>query len=204
VAVSVTILLIALTCLLSWMAMHNARLMDRLILWPPAIQKQHQYDRLITHGFVHADLSHLLFNMITLYFFGRLIERFFAQYIGQVGFALFYLSALLVAILPTYLRHRNDARYRSLGASGAVSAVLFAFILLKPWSIIYVFIVPVPAIVYGVIYVGYSYWMDRRGSDNINHSAHLWGAGYGVLFSLLLEPRIAGAFVENLLHPSMG
>ena len=203
-AVSVTVLLIALTCLLSWMAMHNARLMDRLILWPPAIQKQHQYDRLITHGFVHADLSHLLFNMITLYFFGRLIERFFAQYIGQVGFALFYLSALLVAILPTYLRHRNDARYRSLGASGAVSAVLFAFILLQPWSIIYVFIVPVPAIVYGLIYVGYSYWMDRRGNDNINHSAHLWGAGYGVLFSLLLEPRIAGAFVDNLLHPSLG
>jgi len=203
-AVSVTVLLIALTCVLSWMAMHNARLMDRLILWPPAIRRQHQYDRLITHGFVHADLSHLLFNMITLYFFGRLIERFFAQYIGQIGFALFYLSALLVAILPTYLRHRNDARYRSLGASGAVSAVLFAFILLQPWSIIYVFIVPVPAIVYGLIYVGYSYWMDRRGNDNVNHSAHLWGAGYGVLFSLLLEPRIAGAFVENLLHPSLG
>jgi len=203
-AVSVTVLLIALTCVLSWMAMHNARLMDRLILWPPAIQKQHQYDRLITHGFVHADLSHLLFNMITLYFFGRLIERFFAQYIGQVGFALFYLSALLVAILPTYLRHRNDARYRSLGASGAVSAVLFAFILLQPWAMIYVFLLPVPAIVYGVIYVGYSYWMDRRGNDNINHSAHLWGAGYGVLFSLLLEPRIAGAFVDNLLHPSLG
>jgi membrane associated rhomboid family serine protease len=203
-AVSVTVLLIALTSILSWMAMHNARLMDRLILWPPAIRRQHQYDRLITHGFVHADLSHLLFNMITLYFFGRLIERFFAQYIGQIGFALFYLSALLVAILPTYLRHRNDARYRSLGASGAVSAVLFAFILLQPWSIIYVFIVPVPAIVYGLIYVGYSYWMDRRGNDNVNHSAHLWGAGYGVLFSLLLEPRIAGAFVENLLHPSLG
>jgi len=186
------------------MAMHNARLMDRLILWPPAIQRQHQYDRLITHGFVHADLQHLLFNMITLYFFGRLIERFFAQYIGLGGFALFYLSALLVAILPTYLRHRNDARYRSLGASGAVSAVLFAFILLQPWAMIYVFFLPVPAIVYGIIYVGYSFWMDRQGTDNVNHSAHLWGAGYGVLFSLLLEPRVAGAFLQNLLHPSLG
>jgi membrane associated rhomboid family serine protease len=69
---------------------------------------------------------------------------------------------------------------------------------------IYVFLLPVPAIVYGLVYVGYSYWMDRRGNDNINHSAHLWGAGYGVLFSLMLEPRIAGAFVENLLHPSLG
>jgi membrane associated rhomboid family serine protease len=200
---SVTVLLVVVTCLVSWRAMHDMRLMDRLILWPPAIQRQHQYDRLVTHGFVHADLQHLLFNMITLYFFGRMIEQAFAPYIGRVGFALFYFSALLVAILPTYLRHRDDPRYRSLGASGAVSAVLFAFILLSPWSMIYVFFLPVPAIVYGVLYVGYSLWMDRRGGDNVNHSAHLWGAGYGVLFTLLLEPRVAPAFVQALLHPSL-
>jgi membrane associated rhomboid family serine protease len=203
-AVSVTVLLIVLTCLLSWMAMHNARLMDRLILWPPAIRRQHQYDRLITHGFVHADLQHLLFNMITLYFFGRLIERFFAQYIGHVGFALFYLSALLVAILPTYLRHRNDARYRSLGASGAVSAVLFAFILLQPWSMIFVFFLPMPAIVYAVLYVGYSIWKDHHGGDNINHSAHLWGAAYGVMCTLLIDPDVLGSFMQQLAHPSFG
>jgi membrane associated rhomboid family serine protease len=201
--VSVTVLLIVVTCLVSWRAMHDMRLMDRLILWPPAIQRQHQYDRLLTHGFVHADLQHLLFNMITLYFFGRMIEQAFAPYIGRIGFGLFYLSALLVAILPTYLRHRDDARYRSLGASGAVSAVLFAFILIKPWALIFVFVVPVPAIIYGVLYVGYSLWMDRRGNDNINHSAHLWGAGYGVLFTLLLEPRVASAFVQLLLHPTL-
>ena len=125
-------------------------------------------------------------------------------YIGQVGFAAFYLSAILVAILPTYLRHRHDPRYRSLGASGAVSAVLFAFILVQPWSLIFVFFLPVPAIVYAVLYIGYSIWMDRQGTDNVNHSAHLWGAGYGVLFTLMMEPRVAGAFVERLLHPSFG
>ena len=201
---SVTIILIVATCLVSWMALHNPRLMDRLILWPPAISRRHQYDRLISHGFVHANLQHLLFNMITLYFFGRLIEQFFSQYIGQAGFALFYLSALLVAILPTWLRHRNDPSYRSLGASGAVSAVLFAFILLQPWSMIYVFFLPLPAIVYGVLYVGYSIWMDRRGHDNVNHSAHLWGAAYGVLFTLLLEPRVGPAFVQHLMQPSLG
>ncbi|HZV23053.1 MAG TPA: rhomboid family intramembrane serine protease, partial [Luteimonas sp.] len=157
----ITLLLIAVTVLVSWLAFNNARLMERLILWPPAIQRRHQYDRLVTHGFIHADFQHLLFNMITLYFFGRLIERFFSTYIGETGFLLFYLSALVVAILPTYLTHRNDAGYRSLGASGAVSAVLFAFILLQPWSMIYVFFLPLPAIVYGVLYVGYSIWMDR-------------------------------------------
>ena len=200
----ITLLLIAATVLVSWLAFNNPRLVDRLTLWPPAIQRQHQYDRLVTHGFIHADFQHLLFNMITLYFFGRLIERFFSAYIGEVGFLLFYLSALVVAILPTYMGHRNDAGYRSLGASGAVSAVLFAFILLQPWSMIYVFFLPLPAIVYGVLYVGYSIWMDRHGHDNVNHSAHLWGAAYGVLFTLLLEPRVGPAFLQGLLAPSFG
>ena len=200
----VTMMLIGITVLVSWLAFNNPRLMERLILWPPAIRRQHQYDRLITHGFVHGDFQHLLFNMITLYFFGRLIEQFFAEFIGHVGFALFYLSALLVAILPTYLRHIDDPRYRSLGASGAVSAILFAFILLQPWSLIYVFVVPVPAIVYGVAYVGYSIWMDRQGHGNVNHSAHLWGAGYGALFTLLMEPRVGPAFLERVLHPAFG
>jgi membrane associated rhomboid family serine protease len=200
----VTLLLIVVTAIVSWMALHNRRVMDRLILWPPAIRRHHQYDRLVTHGFVHADLSHLLFNMITLYFFGRLAEQFFVPYIGELGFALFYLSALVVAILPTYIRHRHDPSYRSLGASGAVSAVLYAFILLKPWSMIFVFFVPLPAILYGAMYVGYSIWMDRHGDDNVNHSAHLWGAGYGMLFTLLLEPRVWPAFLQELLHPSFG
>ena len=201
---SLTVILVAATVLVSWMAFNNPKLLDRLILWPPAIDRKKQYDRLLTHGFIHADFQHLLFNMITLYFFGRLIERFFAAYIGEVGFLLFYLSALVVAILPTYIGHRSDAGYRSLGASGAVSAVLFAFILLQPWSMIYVFFLPLPAIVYGVLYVGYSIWMDRQGRDNVNHSAHLWGAGYGVLFTLLLEPRVGPAFLQGLMQPSFG
>jgi membrane associated rhomboid family serine protease len=199
-----TLVLIGITVLVSWLAFNNMRLLERLILWPPAIRRRHQYDRLITHGFVHADFQHLLFNMITLYFFGRLIEQFFADYIGHVGFALFYLSALLVAILPTYLRHIDDPSYRSLGASGAVSAILFSFILLQPWAMIYVFVVPVPAILYGVLYVGYSIWMDRQGRGNVNHSAHLWGAGYGVLFTLVMEPRVGPAFLEHALHPALG
>lgn len=198
----ITLVLIAITVLVSWQAFGNPRLLERLILWPPAIDRKHQYDRLITHGFIHADWGHLLFNMITLFFFGGLIEKAFAPYIGPIGFALFYLSAILVAILPTYLRHRHDPNYRSLGASGAVSAVLFAFVLLSPWSLIFVFFVPLPAILYAVFYVGYSIWMDRRGGDNINHSAHLWGAGYGVLFTVMMEPRVIGSFLQRLASPS--
>ena len=198
----ITLVLIAITVLVSWQAWQRPRLLDRLMLWPPAIDRQRQYDRLVTHGFIHADWQHLLFNMITLFFFGRFAEQLVTQMIGPVGFVLFYLSAIVIAILPSYLRHRHDARYRSLGASGAVSAVLFAFILFNPWGLIFVFFLPVPAILYGVFYVGYSFWMDRQGTDNVNHSAHLSGAIYGVLFMLLMEPRIAGHFLSALMTPS--
>jgi membrane associated rhomboid family serine protease len=203
---SITLVLIVVTGLVSWMAFNNPKLLERLILWPPAIDRRKQYDRLVTHGFIHADFGHLLFNMITLYFFGSQIERLFLPYIGWIGFVLFYLSAIVVAILPTYLRHRHDAQYRSLGASGAVSAVLFAFILVDPWSKIYIFLIPIgiPAVLFGALYIGYSIWMDKRGGDNVNHSAHLWGAGYGVLFTLIMEPRVFGSFLQRLTDPSFG
>jgi membrane associated rhomboid family serine protease len=199
-----TFLLIGVTVLVSWQAFNNRVLLDRLILWPPAIDRNRQYDRLVTHGFIHADGQHLLFNMITLFFFGRAIEPVFVQKIGLVGFVAFYLSAIVIAILPTYMNHRHDSGYRSLGASGAVSAVLFSYILFAPWSLIYVFFLPVPAVLYAVAYIGYSIWMDRHGTDNVNHSAHLWGAAYGVMFTLLLEPDVFGHFMQRLMQPSFG
>jgi len=199
---AMTLVLIGVTVALSWYCFERPRLLDRLLLWPPAIDRKHQYDRFITHGFVHADWQHLLFNMVTLFFFGMQVERMLAPYIGAAGFVLFYLSAILVAMLPTYLRHRHDPDYRSLGASGAVSAVLFVFILAAPWSLIFVFFLPVPAIVYAVLYVGYSMWADRQGNDNINHSAHLAGAAYGVLFTVAMEPAVLSSFVAKLLSPS--
>ena len=198
-----TLIVIAATVLVSWQAFEKPALLERLILWPPAIERRKQYDRLLTHGFVHADWQHLLFNMITLFFFGRAVEPLFAQILGPAGFVLFYLSAVVVAILPTYLRHRHDPRYRSLGASGAVSAVLFASILLQPWMLIFIPI-PIPAVLYGIGYVGYSFWMDRNGGDNVNHSAHLSGAIYGVLFMLLMEPRVGAHFLNALMNPSFG
>ena len=198
-----TFILIGVTVLVSWLAFERPALLNRLILWPPAIERKKQYDRLLTHGFIHADWSHLLFNMITLYFFGRVIEREISALIGPVGFVLFYLSAIVIAILPTYLRHRHDPHYRSLGSSGAVSAVLFAFILLQPWSLIFIPI-PVPAFLYAIGYMAYSFWMDRRGGDNINHSAHLSGAIYGVLFMLAMDPRIGTIFLDRLTHPQFG
>ena len=200
-----TLILIAVTGLLSWLAFNNRRLADRLVLWPPAISRQRQYDRLVTYGFVHADLSHLLFNMITLFFFGKAIEQVITQATGTLwAYPLFYIGALLVSILPSYLKNHNNPNFVSLGASGAVSAVLFAFVLLSPWSIILVFFIPAPAVLYAVFYVGYSLWMDKRGGDNVNHSAHLSGAAFGVLFMVAMEPRVIAFFLHELTHPRWG
>jgi membrane associated rhomboid family serine protease len=196
-----TLIIIFATCAISFSAFKNEKLMSDLILWPPAISRGKQYYRLLTYGFIHADGQHLLFNMITLFFFGRLIEPFMSAYIGALGYVAFYLSAILVSILPTYIRNVSNPAYRSLGASGAVSAVLFAFILREPWMTIYVFFIPCPAILYAVFYIGYSIYMDRQQQDNINHSAHLWGAAYGWLFMLTMEPRLISVFLEQLAQP---
>ncbi|MEO7200478.1 MAG: rhomboid family intramembrane serine protease [Dokdonella sp.] len=201
---SATLVIIAITAVISYFAFNDHKLLERLILWPPAVKRGKEYWRLITYGLIHADFSHLLFNMVTLFFFGRLIEQFMANYIGTLGFVLFYASALVVSILPTYLKNANNPNYRSLGASGAVSAVLFAFVLLQPWSVILVFFIPMPAIVYAVLYVGYSIYMDRRSADNVNHSAHLWGAAYGVLFVIMMDPRVIDVFFSQLMQPRFG
>jgi len=197
----ITLAIIAVTCIVSIIAFNNRRLLDDLMLWPPAIQRHREYHRLVTYGLVHADFNHLFFNMLTLFFFGRVMEGFYAARLGALGFLLFYLGGLVGSILPSYLKNRGNAAYRSLGASGAVSAVLFAYILLAPWSRIIVFVVPMPAIVYAVLYTAYSIYMDRRGQGNINHSAHLWGAAYGVVFTVLIYPPVLPYFLSQLSHP---
>jgi membrane associated rhomboid family serine protease len=202
-ATMLTLAIIAITCVVSFLAFNKPKLMDDLILWPPAIQRHREYHRLVTYGLVHADIGHLLFNMLTLFFFGRVIEGFYAMELGRFGFLLFYIGGLVVSILPTYLKNRRNPNYHSLGASGAVSAVLFAYILFAPWNRIIVFILPMPAILYAVLYVGYSIYMDRVGRDNINHSAHLWGAAYGVVFTLATEPQVFTHFLALLVNPRM-
>lgn len=201
---STTLILIALTCAVSFTAMNNPKMIDALILWPPAISRKKEYYRLLTYGLIHADFMHLLFNMVTLYFFGRVTESFYTDVLGPFGFAIFYVGGLLASILPTYYKHRDDSKYYSLGASGAVSAVLFAFILFAPWSTIYIYVLPVPAIIYAVLYVAYSIYSERQGGDRVNHSAHLWGAAYGVLVTILLEPRIFPVFLSALANPRFG
>jgi membrane associated rhomboid family serine protease len=199
----ITLTIIIVTCVVTLAGFRNGKVVDELIFWPPAISKKHQYYRFITCGLIHADYMHLIFNMLTLYFFGTFME---AHYQGELGlqkwyYLALYIGALIISNIPTYLKHRNDYNYRSLGASGAVSAVLFAFILLYPWQKIYVFFFPVPAIVYGALFLVYSAYMSRKGGDNVNHDAHFYGALFGIIFTIFVSPDVAGDFWNKLIHP---
>lgn len=195
--------IILVTSLISFLAFSNLKLMDSLIFWPPAISMRHQYYRFITCGFIHADFMHLLFNMITLYFFGTALENY---YMGELGlqhyyFLILYFLALIASNVPTYLKRKDDYNYRSLGASGAVSAVLFAFILIRPWAEIRLYFIPMPALVYAILFTVYSVYMSRRGGDNVNHDAHLWGAFFGVVFTIAVDHTVLSSFFNELTHP---
>ena len=145
-----------------------------------------------------------IFCMLTLYFFGRQLELI---YMGRLGlqhyyFTLLYLSAIIVANIPSYLKQHDNYNYRSLGASGGVCAVLFAFILIDPWETLQLFFaIDIPAIVYAALFLGYTIYMSRKGGDNVNHDAHLWGAIYGIVFTILARPSVVNTFLNELAHP---
>lgn len=196
-----TTLIIIITVIVSLMAWQNKALFNRLIFYPPAVSAG-QWDRFVTHGFIHADSMHLLFNMFTLYFFGRAIEGLYREFVFGYGFVIFYVLAIVAAMIPSYIKNKHNASYLSLGASGGVSAVLFAFILIAPWEMIYLFaIVPIPAIVFAIVYVAYSIYANKQGNSNINHMAHLWGGAFGVVATILLHPSILLHFFNALISP---
>ena len=176
--------------------------MERWILNPYQISHQGQYYRLLTSGFLHADWGHLLFNMLSLYFFGRFMEQVFGLLFGASGPVYligFYLLAILVSDIPSFLKHRNNPGYNSLGASGGVSAIVFAGILFSPLTdICLYFTFCIPGFIFGVLYLGYSYYESRRGVSRVNHDAHFYGALFGVVFMILVYPPVLPRFFEQI------
>jgi membrane associated rhomboid family serine protease len=170
------------------------RLIDRSLFRPYWFLRRRQYDTLVMSGFVHADIGHLLFNMITFYFFAFPLER----YIGTAKFVVLYFLGLAVSHSWTYFRHRDNTEYASLGASGAISAVLFAYIVYFPTTTLMILPIPVPipAPLFAVGYVAYEYWAGRQQRGRINHDAHLCGALFGVLFVAVTEPSAFARLLE--------
>lgn len=203
---SITLVIIVITALVSIIAFSDRNLFGNLLFDPYLIKARNQWYRFITHAFVHANWSHLLVNMFVLYMFGRNVEPLLGMLTGGGGtvpFIALYAGGVLFSALPSYRKHLNDPLYRAVGASGAVSAVLFAQILMLPTMPVRILFVPVdmPAWVFGVIYLWYSWYMDKRGGDNVAHDAHFFGAVFGVAFVSVLEPALLfriGSFQESL------
>jgi len=186
---SITIVIIVITTLVSIGGFSNHKVIDDLIFYPPAV-RQGQWWRFLSCGLIHADFGHLILNMYALYIFGISVEKSFLAIFGQSGsyiYLLMYITALVACLLPTYRKNKANYYYRSLGASGAVSAVIFCFILLDPLQKLGLIFFPVmiPGFIFGILYLIVSSILDRRSADNINHSAHIWGALYGVAFLIV-------------------
>ena len=187
---SITLIIVILTCIISLGALNSEKIKNDLIFYPPAINHGQVY-RFITHGLIHADVMHLAFNMLALYSFGDVVEQLysFPGVFGRNGkliYLLLYFTALIIASVPDYIKHRNDNYYRSLGASGAVSAVIFSAILFSPnTGIGFAFIpgISIPGYIFGIIYLIISTVLANRAQDNIGHTAHITGAIYGLLFT---------------------
>ncbi len=187
---SITLIIVVITAIVSFLAFSNRALIDKLIFYPPAISKDNEWYRFLSNGLIHADTMHLLFNMFSLYMFGAFVEDGFRQLFGANGnilYVLMYVTSLAACLVPTYVKHKDNYHYRSLGASGAVSAVVFAGLFLNPLARIGLFIIPpiIPGFIFGPIYLFISAYLAKKGGDNINHSAHIWGALYGIAFLLV-------------------
>lgn len=202
-----TIAIIVITSAISLYAMNSREVLSRFMMNPYMVTQRGQYYRLLTSGLIHKDFTHLIFNMFSLYIFGHKLEKEFIKVFGQLGPAYFlalYILGIVVSDLPTLLKHRNNPGYNSLGASGAVCAVIFAFILFSPLSNIYMFIpIPIKGFIYAAIYLIYSYMSAKNSRDGINHDAHLYGALFGILFCIVLYPDSIRIFIEQISHWKM-
>ncbi len=203
-----TLIIIFVTVVLSIAALRNRTLFGQMALVPYRVIHNHQWGRVILHGFVHADYIHLTVNMLVLLSFGPFIEQAFGlwQRIGLISnsdlwFLTLYFGGMVAAAVYDLVRYRDHPRYASIGASGAVSAVVFASIFFNPWNKIYLLgILPIPGIIFGLLYIGYSLYAGRRASDRINHFAHLFGALFGFVLPPLMSPSSFATFWNNLTN----
>lgn len=201
---SLNLILIIVTFLTSLYAWNNESVMRNWIFNPYIVRKKKQFHRFITSGFIHNDYIHLFFNMFTMYFFGESIERTYLSIYGGAGafyFLALYFLGILISDLPTYFKHRHNPGYNSLGASGGVSAIIFSWIIFYPTQSIYIWgLLPLPGFLLGVLFLVYSYYEGKRLGGRINHDAHLFGALFGIVFTIVTVPAVIESFFDQLMR----
>ena len=200
---SITLAIIIITVVISYQGFNNYKIIDSLKHHPYTEHRNKEYYRMLSSGFVHGNTTHLLINMFVLYMFGNFIESVFKQLysptLGPIFFLLMYLTAIFASDIPSHFKHRNNFSYAAVGASGATSAIVIIYCLLDPWN--WFIYPPVPAIVFAIGYIYYSHWAESRNkADGIGHSAHLYGALYGLLFIILTKPRVLAIFYAKIME----
>ncbi|RMG81930.1 MAG: rhomboid family intramembrane serine protease [Bacteroidetes bacterium] len=199
----VTYLIIGITVIISVLAFSNKEMFYKLELSPYQVTNRKEWYRTFTHGFIHVDFIHLLINMYVLYMFGTLVENFFGQLFGmksKLYYLLLYLGGMNFAALPSLKKHKNNPYYRAVGASGAVSAVLFSAILFIPTAPLRIMFIPIdiPAFIFGILYLALEYYLNKKANDNIAHDAHYWGALFGIVFTLIISPSTGLMFLQKV------
>lgn len=191
-----SIVLLGTIAISLWALYKDESLIERLILHPYGMIRKKEYYRIISHAFIHADLWHLLFNMFSFYSFAFVLE----SYLGSTKFFLVYFGSILASVYTCILNNKLNPMYRSLGASGGVSGVIFSFILFQPMAKIGIMFIPVgvPAFVFGFLYLAYSYYSANNQYDNINHEAHFYGAVAGMAITAVFVPEIIPHFIESI------
>lgn len=203
-ALVITLIIIAITVIVSLLCFYGGLDFNAMKFSAYDVWHRKKWWQMLTHGFVHGGWGHLFFNMLTLFFFGRVVEEYFAAVwgtpMGQILYVVLYLTAIVVSSMWDLVKYRDDWNYSAVGASGAVSAILFASILFEPKMGIYIYLIPipVPGYIFAPLYLLYCWYMAKRNADNIGHTAHLWGAVYGLLFPLALRPDIFQHFLHQL------
>lgn len=202
---SITIIIVIITGLISYQCFQNSNLFNKLKHFPYVEARQKEYFRFVTSGFVHGGWLHLLINMFVLYEFGRHVENVFlvefGETMGRINYLLLYFLTIIFADIPTFIKHKDNPHFSSVGASGAVSGVLFVYVLFAPWNLLMLYgIIPIPGIVAAIGYLIYSSWASRQGGGRIDHDAHMYGAIFGFLFAIVLRPSFFNAFLDRLMN----
>jgi membrane associated rhomboid family serine protease len=202
--ISVNLLLIIAVASISVLAFYVPAVVEACLMRPVRVFRNKEYHRLALSAFIHADYSHLFFNLFTFYFFGNFVEMAFRAYYpvyGSLLFLLLYILGAVFAIIPSAWKNRKNSNYAALGASGGVEALVFASILIAPTQEICLFaVVCLPGLAVGILYVVYSFYAIKQRTGNINHEAHLYGAAFGILFTALLIPDSIPSFLSKVAN----
>ena len=197
------LIIIIITVVASMAAFQNHSFFEKALFRPYLMKNNNEWWRWVSNGFIHADYTHLIVNMVSFYFFASYVENEFNVSAGNetgVLFILFYLAALVMSGMYDYYRHQNNYAYSAVGASGAVAAVIFAYIVYNPFSSIYLYyVIKIPAWLFGILYLFYEYYMGKKQMDNIGHNAHFFGALFGFVFPILLRPQTGLDLIEKFV-----